>query len=428
MALRGPVLYGEGAVANAARLLSSGAAYRNAGGEVFVAANYPPLYLGIAAIDLGDPFLAGRLASIEASAAVAGLLIWRARRAPLVAAALGVGWVAIAPVALWGAVVKPDVVAVALTVVAVLLLERRQGTAAGALLALAVFTKPTALLPATALVIWVVARDRAVLGRLLGGAAVAAAAGITVVALFGSADVWRHVVSWNALPWSAGDAATIAVVGLLTVGVQLVVALWLRGGGGPMSAYLAAAIGIVLLGGREGATINYLLDLAAAASLALAANADRLRLSALIPLAAVAQLAVATLVLDPHAILPDRRPTTGAWGDPARVAAARTAFPPGAILAEDSGLLLAAGRPPVVDDLFLWSRLAARGDIDPGPVVAAAAAGRYAAVVSAVDLERLSEAPAYEQARWDPRLVAAVLLRYRLDAPAAGSLYVYRPR
>ena len=160
----------------------------------------------------------------------------------------------------------------------------------------------------------------------------------------------------------------------------------------------------------------------------IAANAGRLRLSALIPLAAVAQLTIATLVLDPHAILPDRRPTTGAWGDPARVSAARTAFPPGAILAEDSGLLLAVGQAPVVDDLFLWSRLAARGDIDPGPVIAAAAAGRYAAVVSAVDLERLSEAPGYERARWDPRLVAAVLSRYRLDAPAAGSLFVYRPR
>jgi len=58
VALGGPVLYGEGAVVNAARDL--GGAYRNAGGEVFVAANYPPVYLWLAGLGAGDAFLAGR--------------------------------------------------------------------------------------------------------------------------------------------------------------------------------------------------------------------------------------------------------------------------------------------------------------------------------------------------------------------------------
>lgn len=413
---------------NAARLLAGGEAYRNTGAEVFVAANYPPLYLWLAGLDLGDPFLAGRLASIAATVTVGGLIVWRARASPLAAAALGIGWLAVAPVALWGAAIKPDLVALALTVGAVLLVERRAGLPAGALLVLAVFAKPTALLPAVALIGWAAARDRAVFRRLLLGAAPLAAAATAVIVGLGPADVWRHVVTWNALPWSAGEAATVGYLAMATLGVPVVAAALLRRRSGPVGAYVAAAAGIVILGGREGATINYLLDLAAATSLALAAAAPRLRVSLLYPVAAILQLTIATFVLDPHAVLPDRRPTTGAWGDPARIAAARTAFPPGPILAEDAGLLLASGRTPVIDDLFLWSRLVASHAVDPAPILAAVAAGRYAAVVSAIDLDRSSEAPAFERARWNPGLVAAVRSRYVLAGRPGGSLYLYLPR
>src|SRR5205807_1164034 len=64
--LDGPVLYGEGAVAHAALLARQGAEYV-AGARygdvspIFTAANYPPLYFHIAG--LGDPFIAGRIAS-----------------------------------------------------------------------------------------------------------------------------------------------------------------------------------------------------------------------------------------------------------------------------------------------------------------------------------------------------------------------------
>jgi hypothetical protein len=43
LASRGPVLYGEGAVANAARLARDGIAYLDPDPSRFVAANYPPL-------------------------------------------------------------------------------------------------------------------------------------------------------------------------------------------------------------------------------------------------------------------------------------------------------------------------------------------------------------------------------------------------
>src|SRR5438445_12606553 len=68
--LRGPVLYGEGAVAHAALLARDRFEYSGGASTgaidalrpIFTAANYPPLYFHIAA--LGDPFVTGRIVSI----------------------------------------------------------------------------------------------------------------------------------------------------------------------------------------------------------------------------------------------------------------------------------------------------------------------------------------------------------------------------
>jgi hypothetical protein len=99
----------------------------------------------------------------------------------------------------------------------------------------------------------------------------------------------------------------------------------------------------------------------------------------------------------------------------------------GRYLVEDSGLLVRAGLKPVVDDLFLWSRLVERGTIDAAPIVNQIRAGRIDSVISEVDLEHLDAAPAYERQRWAPALVRAVLDRYRLDS-RAGTLWIYVPR
>src|SRR5688500_19400318 len=54
---------------------------------------------------------------------------------------------------------------------------------------------------------------------------------------------------------------------------------------GAVGAYLAGAVGVLLLGGREGATINYFLDISAALALIAAGLAPRLALTRLYPLA-----------------------------------------------------------------------------------------------------------------------------------------------
>ena len=87
---------------------------------------------------------------------------------------------------------------------------------------------------------------------------------------------------------------------------------------------------------------------------------------------------------------------------------------------------MATGREPIVDDLFLWSRLYANGRIEGVPLLAAVQAGTFDAVVSEVELERIDAGPGYERQRWHPDLVSAVLQRYQL-ARNRVSLCVARP-
>jgi hypothetical protein len=426
---RTPVLYGEGAVANAARLARDGIAYLDPDPSRFVAANYPPLYFHLASI--GDPFVSGRIASIVATLLVAGIVFVSARPAGVMAAtAIAAGWLALAPVAIWGAALKPDLVALALTALAVVILDRRRELApiAGFALVFAALAKPTALLPAAALVVWLAWSDRATLARSGFGAAVAVVAAAVTVYLDSVPDIWRHVVTWNALPWSFEGAMQVAIIGIVVLGVPLALAAFTRGVAGVRAAYLAGALGIVVAGGREGATINYLLDLTVATALSLAAVAPRLRTGALFPILALAQLVLATVIIDPLRVVPGRVPLTGAWGDASRNTIVAPEIASGApLLVEDSGILVSKGIVPTIDDLFLWSRLVDRGTIDAAPIVSQVANGRFGAVVSEADLEHLDVAPAFERQRWTALLASEVVRRYRLDRHD-GPLWIYVPR
>src|SRR2546430_12421444 len=303
----------------APRLAGGAIAYLDRDPSRFVAANYPPLYFHLASI--GDPFVSGRIASIAATLLVAALVFVMARPAALVAAtALGAGWLALAPVMVWGPALKPDLVALALTALARVLRDRRRELApiAGFALVFAALAKPTALLPAAALLAWLAWSDRATLVRCGFGAAVAVVAAAVRGYRDSVSDVWRHVVTWNALSWSVDQAVSVAVIGVLVIGVPLGIVSFTRGLGGARAAYLAGALSVVVLGGREGATINYLLDLTVATALSLAAVAPRFRPGALVPLVLLAQLVVGTLALDPLRVIPGRVPTTGAWSDQLR--------------------------------------------------------------------------------------------------------------
>jgi hypothetical protein len=309
----------------------------------------------------------------------------------------------------------------------VLALQRRpdKGIAAGILVALAVTAKPTAALPAIALGVLLLSRDRGAVARY---AAAAVVTGVLVLLATGSADarMLEHVVTFNALPWRAEQALLLAVLGVLLFGVTIVALALRRRTADAIGAYAIAAIGIVILGGRDGATVNYLLDLTAAASLGIAALAPSLRASVGYPVAVATQALVAVALLNPFGVLPWRAISSGAWASPDRLAVVRAI--PGDLLVEDSGLLVADGREPRVDDLFLWSRLMEREIFpDGGRLVAAVRNGGFDAVVSETDLARIEQAPMYERQRWHPALVNAVLDRYQLERETTG-LFVYRRR
>jgi hypothetical protein len=441
LTLRGPVLYGEGAVAHAAILARDRLEYTFTArfGDVtpiFTAANYPPVYFHLAGLG-EDPFVTGRIVSIAATLFVAGAIAWRARPAGwLVATVLTLAWLGSVPILEWGAAVKPDLVTLAFTVGAVMALDRSRPrhALAGVLVGLAAMTKPTALLPALAMFIFVARTDpRAALRALGAGLAAALVAAVLTRGIDKASKV--HIFDWNGLPWHFDLAASLVFLALVLLAVPLVTIAVTRPSRTIVTAYAVGALGVVLLGGREGATINYLLDLSAAIALAVAGRAPLLAQSARYPLAAIAQAAVAVLLLNPFGIVPGRAVTTGAWGDPARIAAARDL--PKRSLVEDSGLLIAYGREPLVDDIFLWSRVYAHaqetgGSFSEGDrLLAAVRAGEFDAIVSEVALDSLDQIGGYERMRWHPDLVAAILQRYALKpaaAPSDTTLFVYTRR
>lgn len=442
--LRGPVLYGEGAVAHAAILARDGLEYTSGArygdvSPIFTAANYPPLFFHLAGVG-DDPFVTGRMISIAATLFVAGAIAFQGRSAGgVVAGAIALAWLGSIPVMAWGLAVKPDPLALALTVGATLALARARPLpiVAGFLLGLAVTAKPTALLPAAALLVYVARRDRVGAARGMVGAVAGIFAGLFNRSLDGGFVV--HVIDWNALPWRAELAAPLIFIALLVLAVPIATVVITRSGRGAVGAYLVGAVGVLLLGGREGATVNYFLDLSAALALAAATIAPRLSVGLRYPAASLAQLAIGAVLLNPFPMTPSLLSPTGKWTEPSFVAYVRD-FVPGTALIEDSGLLVANGREPIIDDLFLWSRNLSSGKsfLEGQRLIEAVRAGRFDAIVSEVELERIDLGPGYERQRWHPDLVAAVIERYQLPqrrsyglCPAfvpCRQLFVYLPR
>lgn len=416
-----PIAYGEGAVLHAGQILARGGDPYAQGQAGFVSANYPPLAYAVVAFGLPlGPFAALRLANIVAAIAIAALIAWRARADRVIAVTLGASFLALYPVGLWTAQHRVDLLSVALSAGAIVSLgTRRWGPLLfGILGALALLAKPTAALPLGAVLAYLLWRDRRAGVRALAALAVAALAGVAVVLLRSDPrGLVEHLAANNAFPYDWRNPVFLLVLAALLLGAFVVPAV--TRADGIMRAYLAGAVGVVILGGHEGATVNYLLDLAAAAVLALAPLA---RAGARWTPALIAGQLLATLALTVAGPFSPVSPTTGVE----RVALLSGLPTEGRYYVEDSGPLLAAGREPYVDDAYVWTRLVALGrrTDDVTPLVEARAFG---AIVSDVPLDRIGTASEIERQRWPEALVDAVLRNYTLDATTPGG-YRYVPR
>ncbi len=416
-----PIGYGEGAVVHAGQLLARGADPYAADQLGFVSANYPPLGYVLVALGLPLGAFAGlRLANIVAACAIAALVAWRARSDAAVAMALGAAFLALYPVGAWVPGNRVDVAAVALTALAVTALRVRRGGALlfGVLGALALFAKPTAAAPLAAVVAYLAWRDRATAARAVTALVGTSGVGLALtLARFEPRGLYEHLVVNNALPYDPRNPVYLLVLAALLLGAFVAVAF--RHADGTMRAYLVGAIGVVLLGGHEGATYNYLLDLAVASCVALAPLA-RSR-PGWAPALLTGQL-LATLVLTSvgHFVPPSLE------AQAARVAVVSGLPRDGTYYAEDSGLLIAAGLEPVVDDVYVWARLVALG-VRADDVTPRVEARTFTAILSDVPLDAVDVAPEFQRKRWPARLVEAVLRNYALEASARGA-YRYVPR
>lgn len=416
-----PTGYGEGAVAHAGQILARGGdPYAPEPAGAFVSANYPPLAYAIAALGapLG-PFTALRVANVVACIAVAAVAAYRARASPTVAITIGASFLALFPVVVWGATARVDPIAVALTALAVVTVSKdpRRAAIAGLLAALALAAKPTAALPLLAVFAYLAWRERAVAIRIAAAFGIASAFVLAVVLLrFDGAGLWRHLVVYNSFPYDARNPLFLGLLAVFLMGAYIASAVYVAEG--RMRPYLAGAMGVVLLGGHAGATVNYLLDLAAASCVALAPLAARPpgRTAALL----AAQLAATLFLVTVGPFAPTDLATHAA-----RVETART-LPSGPVYAEDSGVLIAAGVEPVIDDPYVWAQLVALG-VRADDVTPRVRAGDFAVVVSDVSLDQLEGAPQFQRERWPRELAAAVLQRYRLERQA-GTLRIYVPR
>jgi hypothetical protein len=416
-----PTGYGEGAVAHAGQILARGGdPYGPEPAGAFVSANYPPLAYAVEALGAAlGPFTALRVTNVTACVAIATMAAVRARRSPFAAIAIGGSFLAFFPVALWGGSARVDPLAVALTAFSVVAasIDPRRAAIAGVLGALALAAKPTAALPLVTVLAYLAWRERPIAIRFGAGLAVASLLVAAVTLLrFDAADLWRHLVVYNSFGYDARNPLFLTLLAVLLMGAYVGVAMYVADG--RMRAYLIGATLVILLGGHEGATVNYLFDLAAACCVALAPMATRP--PGRVPALFAAQL-VATLFLLTLGPLAPPDLTVHA----ARVETGRT-LPAGPIYAEDSGVLIASGVEPVIDDPYVWARLVAIG-VRSDEVTPRVRAADFAAVVSDVPLDLLEGAQLFEQERWPAELVAAVLDRYRLER-RAGTLWIYVPR
>jgi hypothetical protein len=472
----------EGTLLHEARLLWAGEPlYQPLQRGRFVSAPYPPLHpllLGLAD-QLAGPhvFWGGRLLSLVAALGVAALIVLIVRRAggSWLGGLLGMSlFLSAPPVLLWATRVKPDLTALLWTALGLFLAvhlttddrrpttERRnwwpvvggQWSVVAACFVLAFFTKQTevmaplgtglALLIADLRAFYGAGERAGYLGRLpmrgrtliYGLSYFALALGVwALLDLVTAGQYTAHVWGLHRSEWWTAALLSKFVALLMPYLPAIVLALLVliravRTGRALVPACYALVVPISLLGaGEVGANHNHLLEclLALALTTGIAAGwmADLLR-SATVRYAWLMSGALLVLLAIQLALAyQPQRWYIGelAPDDPPDRYIAFIRAAPGEVLADDVGLLYAAGRPLRYDDPSTMGPAANSGVWDQRGLLQEIAERRFSAILLPVNIDRDS---VDATGRWTPEMLAAIRAHYKLAF--RDTIFTYVPR
>jgi hypothetical protein len=435
--------------------------------QLFISAPYPPLYYLLNWPILhfvGVSFKVGRALSLLCTLAAGALicaLVVQVTRDRIAGGLAALAWWGLGLVAFWGALVKPDMLAVACGLAGLWWLLARPPAQVWVALPFfwgAIYSKQTALAAAGAACAWLLlTRPRtgaAFTGILLAGALLPALA----LNALTDGGYYYHIVTVHDLPWyadrfaqfSAGFLAAYwpwvvvgmgGILGLLLLDGQAWWAAWRKGPspapttaptrypGLLLGGYLALSLGAAIGAGTLGGNHNHFLDWAAAGCLGFGLAIYGLRA---LP-GQAGRVAAAAVVLVLAAQVPGMfRPP--AWmGLELRVPPASVAEgwsnvtqyvtnDPGAAYSDNVGLLLNARKRLWTTDPFTQTHATFYHRWDESALVAAIQAQVFSLIILRVDLTQPDEG----QGDVSPGIAAAVRAAYTLDQRNVE--FIYKPK
>lgn len=431
----------------------------------FIGCNYPPLYLlAWSAGVSGDApsFFVGRLltglAMLGIGAGVYGLgrRLGAGRRSCLFGALL---FYVIPFVNITGMLCRVDAPAVALGLAGIILYlppaERAQSRWTWhqwlglGIMALAVFTKQTALAPAAAAILWVLLRRRDWAARTIIGLGAAALLlyGTLAFATSGQALAW--IGPYSSGRYSAGllvsawrrfavqafllliPAAVFAGAGLYAAaraGKRQTGVRFLSDTEGFFAIYLLLSLGSTLLVARAGSSFHYFLESTALLGLVVGLGLDRLRKSpAIAPTKQVAAALAFGLLFSFHIMRHgeiierwDSFENTMLHRRDEKMLRVARAFP-SPILTEEPSYAVLNGHPPYVENPFLYSDLVRRGLLDPAPLLEDLARGHVRFVCLNSDVRAPNS---LTRDRFAPEILEAVA-RWYPEVWSQGDRFLY---
>lgn len=441
------LLHGDGWMYVFARRLAAGEAlYKPLTEFPFGTCNYPPLPFLLANLAFpltGSSYAAGRIWSLLATLAVAGLLfVWvrreTGRLVPAVASALA--WLGAPYVSHWAPQFRADLPGLALSLAGIYLVwskwDSRAVYAAAPLFVLALYCKQSYLAaPAAGVLALLVTRPRrgvilASLTLLAGGVPF-----LVLNAITGGA-FWTSLVTTNVNPFEVSrlaaqvadfartyaPLAVLAAVGLLSSVARPNSERRESPRGTrhrPLIAYVVLALLTMGLAGKAGAWENYFLEALVALCLAGGLGIARMRSSRTGHWLAPALVALQVVLMwhTPRQAMAQLRADAAAN----QALVPRVAEEVGMVMSEDAGLLVQAGKPVPYYD-FQLSQLALAGRWDQSWEVEKLRAGAFPLVVFEGD----SRIEADRYGRYTRAYMSALDYGYRLSE-RVGKYTLYRP-